>query len=386
MILLVHSESEKYKFEDMKIVFIGQKGIPAVYGGVEKHVEEIAVRLARAGHDVTVFTRPSYTPADLTDHRGVKLRSVFSLPTKHLDAITHTFLSIFYACRLKPDVVHFHSIGPSTLLWLAKLLMPRSALVATFHTQCYHHAKWNRFARWYLKIGEWMINRIPDRTITVSRVLAEYTLRRYGRVASYIPNGVALPRSVGAHHLAKWDLQAGDYILSVSRLIRHKGIHHLIRAYQKIYPDKKLVIVGSGFHTDDYVAELEELAVGDPRIIFTGNQSGQALEQLFANAALFVQPSESEGLSIALLEAMSYGLPIIASDIPENQEALGRAGYFFRDCDSDDLADKIRLAISQPAAAQAKGREAKQRVTEQYSWEKISAEILALYESVRAEK
>lgn len=371
----------------MKIYFIGQKGIPAIYGGVEKHAEELARRLARAGHEVYVYTRPNYTLAKLKKWQGVNLISLPSVATKHLDAISHTFLACLdVARRREVDVIHFHSIGPSSLIWLMKLLKPGVPIISTFHCQDYYHQKWGILARLYLKFGELMSCRLADSAITVSKSLQKYVLKTYKKIADYLPNGVSLPKIMAAKEISKWGLSRGNYILAVSRLIPHKGLHFLIEAHKNSRTAKKLVIAGDGTYTDSYVNYLKELAAEDKRIIFTGNQTGRTLAELFSNAYLFVQPSLSEGLSIALLEAMSYGRAILASDIPENKEAIGRAGLTFKSGAVKDLEKKLAYLLKRPVLAKQLGRQGYDRVKNEYGWSDIAKGTIKLYKKAIALK
>ncbi|MDD4333170.1 MAG: glycosyltransferase family 4 protein [Patescibacteria group bacterium] len=371
----------------MKIAFIGQKGIPAVCGGVEKHVESLATRLVKAGHEVIVYTRPNYTDKNLKEFKGVTLISLPSIGTKHLDAITHTF----FACldiifRRKVDIVHFHAIGPSSLIWLIKIFKPSLPVVSTFHCQDYYHKKWGSFAQAYLKFGEFIACKLSDATIAVSPRLKKYSEEKYKKDILYIPNGVEEANFKKADKIKKWGLEKDNYILSVSRLVKHKGIHYLIEAFNNIRTDKKLVIAGAGVFTDDYVVELKELAKNNPDIIFTGNQTGDALSELYSNACVFVHPSESEGLSLALLEAMSYGLQIISSDIPENVEVLRDNGAIFRNKDAKDLEEKIIYFLNNPEDFKIKSSEGKKRAQNSYNWENICQETISLYEKVKSEK
>ncbi|MCU0679279.1 MAG: glycosyltransferase family 4 protein [Planctomycetes bacterium] len=363
----------------MRIAIIGQKGIPATYGGVEKHVEELSIRLAKAGHEVYVYTRRNYTPYSLKEYKNVKLVSLPSISTKHLDAISHTFLACLDVLRREFDVVHFHSIGPSSLVGLIKLLKPSLPVVATFHSQCYHHQKWGSLAKLYLKFGEAMICYLPDATITISRVLERYAEKKYGTTAEYIPNGVKTRKTRRTTEIKRWELKPDEYIITVSRLIRHKGVHHLIKAYNSLKTDKKLVVVGDGSYTEDYVHELYALANSNPNIIFTGTQTGETLAQLFSHAYLFVQPSESEGLSISLLEAMSYGLPVLVSDIPENIEAVGRFGFVFKNKSHNDLKKKLILLLSQPKMLGKKAEANQSRVDKLYDWDAIAEKVIGVY-------
>ena len=362
----------------MKIAFIGQKGIPAIMGGVERHVEEVSIRLVGQGHDVTVYTRPNYTDEKLEEYKGVKLVSFRSVSTKHLDAISHTFASIFHASRKNYDVVHFHSIGPSSLIWLFKLLNPGIPVIATFHSRDYFHKKWGIVARTYLKISEFLLCKSSDVVVAVSRGIAEFASKKYFISPIYIPNGITMPDTKEAREIKKWGLEKGNYILAVTRLIRHKGIHYLIDAYNQLDTDKKLVIVGSGFHSDDYVNELHKKAKDNKNIIFTGTQQGDILNELFSNAYLFAQPSEAEGLSIALLEGMSYGLPVLVSDIIENREVIENTGFKFSSKNVTALKNELENLLKM-ANIENYGEMARHRVDKFYNWDTIAEDLNHLY-------
>jgi glycosyltransferase involved in cell wall biosynthesis len=370
----------------MKIAIIGQKGVPSISGGVEKHVEDLSVRLVGAGHEVFVYTRPNYTDKNLTNHKGVKLISLPSIATKHLDAITHTFRACLDVVKRDIDVIHFHSIGPSSLIWLIKLLKPGVPVVATFHSQCYKHQKWGIFAKLYLKFGEFVTCFFSDKLIAVSKNLKEYTAKQYGRVPDYVPNGVELGKKAAAHDIKYFGLQKDSYILALGRLVKHKGLQYLIKAFKNVKTDKKLVIVGGSAHTDKFVKELKDLAAGDKRIIFTGQQSGSIINEFFSNAYLFVQPSESEGLSIALLEAMAHGVATLVSDIPENCEVISYTGYTFKSKNVADLIGKLNGLLRNPEIVQAMGEMQKKRVLKEYNWEAVTEKIQAIYGQAIAQK
>ncbi len=371
----------------MKIAFIGQKGIPSKSGGVEKHVEDLSVRLAGLGHEVLVYTRPNYSDPSMVKYKGVKLISLPSIATKHLDAITHTFRACLDVAKRDVDVIHFHSIGPSSMLWLVKLLKPGVPVVVTFHCQDYYHQKWGILARAYLKFGEIIACKLADRTITVSKTLKDYAARNYKTAADYIPNGVEIPSNESSERGIKYfGLKKDAYILAVSRLVKHKGLQYLIEAFKQIKTDKKLVIVGGGAYTDKFVHQLKEMAKVDKRIIFTGPQSGPIVGELFANSYLFVQPSESEGLSIALLEAMSHGKTTVVSDIPENKEAIGYTGFTFRSKCPADLMGKLNCLLRNPKIVSEMGQLEKKRVKEEYNWGSIVDKIVKLYDNALSVK
>ena len=375
----------------MKIAFIGQKGIPAKSGGVERHAEELAVRLAEKGHDVFVYVRKNYTDRKIVHYKGVNLVHIPNIATKNLDAITHTFFSIVHAIFQNYDVIHIHSIGPNSLNFLVKIFNPKTVLVGTYHCQDYFHQKWGKIARAYLKFGEYMTCNIPDKTIAVTNILKKNIKERFGCEAEVISNGANVTWNSNIDRLSEWNLEKGEYILAVSRLIRHKGLHYLVSAFKEmekknLNQGKKLVIVGDGFYTTQYVKYLKGLAGESENIIFTGVQSEEKLSQLFSHAYAFVQPSDSEGLSIALLEAMGYGLATIVSNIPENIEAIGDAGISFSQGNIADLRDKLSDLIADEKKAIVLRNAGKRRVDEQYNWNRITNETIDLYKGEFSKK
>jgi glycosyltransferase involved in cell wall biosynthesis len=371
----------------MKIAFIGQKGIPATGGGVERYVEDLAVRLAPLNREVIVYTRSHYTPKQLKNYQGVKLVSLPSWHSKHADAITHSILAGIHASFSRVDVIHFQSIGPALIAWLPKLLNPKVKIVATLQSRDYEHQKWGAFAKLMLKLGERVMCLVSDEVIVVTRLMEQYVKNKYGIAPHYIPNGANLYAEVGAELISRWGLVKGNYIVAISRLVRHKGLAYLVKAYQELGAvDKKLVIVGEGAFTDTYVRELKALAEGNKNIIFTGNQTGDTLAQLYANAYLFVQPSESEGLSLALLEAMSRRVPALVSDIPENKEAVGEAGFLFANKNAADLSAKLNALLREPELAKAGGEAGRRLVEIKFNWDIITKDVLAVYEEALAAK
>lgn len=375
----------------MRVAMIGQKGIPAAFGGIERHVEALAVRLGRAGHEVRVYTRAWYAAPKRRYAPGVRTVATPTIKSKHLDAIVHTLTSTLHAVFAGTDVFHYHGVGPALLAWMPRLLSPRSRVVVTFHCVDTTHAKWGRFARLMLKLGESAACRFPHVTITVSKTLCRYARDVYGREAVYIPNGIEAPKVQGQDITKKFNLKKGGYVAMVSRLVRHKGAHHLIAAWKHLRQrgltdGKKLVIVGDSAFTDDYVAELRRQAQGDNDILFTGYLKGKALHQMFANAYCVAHPSESEGLPIAVLEAMSFGKCVVASDIPENLEALGEYGVKFRNGNARDLARALEFVLRRPALARAKGTQARTHVNAHYQWDDIAKGVNWVYGGLFAAK
>ncbi|OGL65983.1 hypothetical protein A3B21_03500 [Candidatus Uhrbacteria bacterium RIFCSPLOWO2_01_FULL_47_24] len=393
----------------MKIAFIGQKAIPFYRdGGVERHVEELATRLAARGHEVTVYVRRRYVATKEDIWRGVRLVRVPEIPTKHLGSISSTFFATLQAvCRGQRtedrgqksifrlpssvfrrqgyDIIHFHGVGPSLLSWIPRIFT-RAKIVVTFHSIDRFHAKWGPLSRLVLWLGEWTAVRIPHATIAVSHEIAKYCKKRFKKNVHYIPNGVEIKKPPADAELRRWDLQKDKYMLTVARLVRHKGIHYLIEAFKQV-PDAikgemKLVIVGAPSFTKDYEKYLRQLAGEDHRIVFTGYQTGETLNQLYAHAYLYAHPSESEGLSLTILEAMSFGKCVLISNIPENLEVIDHSGVPFEVGNTDDLAEKMASLINHPEIAEAKGKLALGFIKRNFEWDKVVAATEELYKKL----
>jgi glycosyltransferase involved in cell wall biosynthesis len=372
----------------MKIAMIGQKGLPSKFGGVETHVAELSTRLVRAGHTVTAYARTWYTPKGTSMFNGIRVIRLFSLRTKCFDAISHTLLATLHAIFvIRPDVYHFHGVGPSLLAWVPRILAPRATVVTTFHSVDRLHGKWGPIARLALKLGEKATLAFAHTTIAVSKTIAEYAQAEYGGTAVYVPNGITPQRvSTDPILLEPFALQPFEYVIMVSRLVPHKGAHTLIEAWQKaklqepaLFRTLKLAIVGGSAFTDDYVKKLEAMAATDSSVVLTGYQSGESLQALFAGARFAVHPSTSEGLPIAVLEAMSYGKAMIASDIPENLEVVADYGLTFKTGDAADLAAKIIELARDPMQAASLGHVARTYVEDDFNWDDIATEILSIY-------
>jgi glycosyltransferase involved in cell wall biosynthesis len=361
----------------VKIAMIGQKGIPATHGGVERHVEELSRRLVALGHDVTVFTRPNYTAEARTEFEGVRLASVPTIGSKHLDAIVHSILCSLRCWAGGYDVVHYHAIGPTLASPIARLR--GRTVVATIHGQDWRRRKWGRVASAVLRLGEWMALRVPQATICVSESLTE-AYREDGHSVIYIPNGVTLEPGDDTSVLEEFGLAEGGYLLFAGRLVPEKGAHYLVDAYKRSGTSLKLAIAGGSSMSDEYVEALESGADGG--VVFVGYQYGARLASLFRHAALFVLPSDLEGLPIVLLEALGYGAPVLASDIAPNVEVLGDEGFYFLAGDVDDLAAQLVALSASAKELRSRSRELRDLALATYDWDRVAVQTAEVYESV----
>jgi glycosyltransferase involved in cell wall biosynthesis len=364
----------------LRVMMLGLRGFPGVQGGVETHAEHLCPLLVRMGCDVTVLVRSSYQPTEIgPEWKGVKFVPLWAPKSKGLEAIFHSFLGVLYAAVKRPDILHVQAIGPAIITLFARLLGLR--VVVTHHGPDYDRQKWGRFARFVLQLGERWGMRWSNGRIVISEVIADLVRGKHGVEPALIQNGVVLPQlpnSIGA--LETFGLTRGRYVLMVSRLVVEKRHLDLIAAFkQAILPDWKLVLVGGADHPDTYQREVMKKAA-EAGVVMTGFQRGLALQELYAHAGLFVLPSSHEGLPIALLEALSYGLPVLASDIPANLEVgLSEENYFPLGC-IDVLANRIRQKSIEVLTTVA--RESRRVwVTQRYDWQVIAEKTLKLYVS-----
>jgi glycosyltransferase involved in cell wall biosynthesis len=361
----------------MRIAMIGQKGIPARYGGIERHVEEISTRLASRGHEVLVYCRPYYTQTR-GPYQGVRLVRLPSIRTRSLDCASHTLISTAHVLSMKPDMVHYHALGPAALSYLPRLA--GAGAVATVHGLDWRGGKWGPAATWILKRCEYAACRFPNRTIVVSSILRDYFRNRYGARTFHIPNGVNIPDLGDTSSISRFGLKADGYYLFVGRLGPEKGCHTMVEAFVRSDTERRLVLVGSAALNQAYEGRLRDLA--DGRVVFAGEIYGEPLKALWTGAYAVIHPSVTEGMSLSLLEAMAHQRCIVVSDIPENMEVVGGCALAFRAGDVEDLSRVIGRIDREPGLARQIGRQAVARAREAYDWNRIVDALEQVYEGI----
>lgn len=368
----------------MRVMFLGLRGFPDVQGGVETHAEHLCPRLAELGCEVTVLVRSPYMRGwRERGWRGVSFTRIWAPRSKGFEAIVHTFLGVLVAGVRRPDILHIQAIGPALMTPLARLLGLR--VVVTHHGPDYDRQKWGGFAKWALVQGERWGMLASHGRIVISGVIRDLVRDKHGVDATLIPNGVELPSlSVGTATLDRFGLVPGRYVLLVSRLVPEKRHLDLIAAFARAaLPGWKLAIVGASDHPDGYVRSVLDAAGRSGDVVCTGFQRGAGLSELYAHAGLFVLPSSHEGLPIALLEALSYGLPVLASDIPANLEVGLPTEHYFALGDIPALASGIQRLAARPSA-QADRDTRRKWVSERYDWRDIARKTLDVYRQALA--
>ncbi len=306
----------------IKIAVTGFRGVPATWGGVEHHCENLYSRLAERGYDITIYARSYYVPRGITAYKGLKIKRLPTLNLKYTDALLHTLFSIIHILLKNPDIVHIHGIGPCFFSWIPRVFRPRMKVFFTCHGLDWQRKKWPWWASRLIYLGELSAILFAQYRIVVSHELQQYFDSAHGIKTFYIPNGITPIPPKEPNLIKQWGLSARGYFLCVGRLVPEKRMEDIIKAYLLNPRGYDLVIVGDNAATGQYMNDLIKLAENTPAVIFTGYQFGTVLEELFSNARAFITASELEGLPITLLEALSYGLMCVTSDIGPHRELV----------------------------------------------------------------
>lgn len=367
------------------IMMLGARGINGPQGGVETHIEALAPLLVDRGWSVNVVARSPYSTAGKRAWKGVQIEPIWAPQQQKLEAIVHTALGVALASVRRPDVVHIHAIGPALLTPVARAAGLRT--VVTHHGYDYDRDKWGGFAKTVLRLGERMGMQWSNRAIAVSDHIAQSMQAAYGRQLLFLPNGVVMPTGKpDPAVLAPFGLEPSRYVINVSRIVPEKRQLDLISAYGKLAnPGFKLALVGGADHPDAYETAVRAAAAATPGVVMTGFQRGTTLAGLFGNAGLFILPSSHEGMPIALLEALSYGLPVLASDIAANLALAMPPERYFPLGDLSALADKMTLGMTnQPSQADRDIQT--EMVRQRFGWDHVADSMSRLYaDLLRAE-
>lgn len=377
----------------MKIAMIGHKAIPSTRGGIETVLTNICPLMVESGNEVVCYNRTTDRPEkefekDMVngEYKGVKLKKARTLKIKGISAMLASFSAAIACSFSKCDIVHFHAEGPSAAMVIPKFFGKKC--VATVHGLDWQREKWGGgFASKYIKHGEKTLVKRADAVIVLSESARQYFEQTYGRKTVVIPNGISRPRLLSDDIIKeKYGLCRESYICMVARLTKEKGAHYLIEAYKRLDTDKKLVICGDTSDTDDYVAQLKSMAGDNKNIIFTGFVSGDTLGQIYSNSYAVCLPSDLEGMSISLLEALSYSNAVLCSDIPENTSVCGNAALTFKKGNVDDLAQKLDFLLKNPKAAEKLRENSAEYVLSRFSWQNTAELTTELYEKISIDK
>jgi glycosyltransferase involved in cell wall biosynthesis len=354
----------------VKIALLGTRGIPASYSGFETFYEQLATRLVGRGHEVTVYNRSHFIKDLKGSYKGVRIVSLPSISSKHLDTTTHTFLSSIHALFHNYDIVYYCIVGNSPLVWIPRLARP--CVLLNVDGEDWAREKWSGFARWYQKQCEIIATKTAQVIVSDARGIQARYRKLYHAETVFVPYGANVVCNEGLDALKKWGLEPNEYIFYVGRFVPENAIDLLIESFKKIETDKKLVLVGDAPYVDNYRKQLYALA--DERVVFTGYAFGEDYQQLSSHAYLYVQPSGVDGTRPALLDQMGFGNCVLARNSLVNMEVIGNCGCWFdSELGAEGLSEKLCELIEHPEVVESYRNKVTQRIQEYYNWEWVTS-------------
>lgn len=367
----------------MKIAFIGGRDV-RILGGIENYMLNLATQLVSLGHEPIVFCESDHY--EETWINGFKV-IYMSGPKSNLLCKPWVGLKATLKCIFKIkgiDFIHYNAWPPSLWSPLARLFGIKSCMQG--HGLEWQRSKYSTVAQNILKLMERITAHINMNLIMCSNDQTRYFRDNYNKIAITIPTAINLPdvRDLTCSNIyTDYDLQQGKYFLYLARLVQDKNPNDLIVAFKKVnLPGFKLVIAGDNPNNKYYVKHLHELAERRTDIVFTGAVYDKDKEQLLRGAYAFCIPSKIEGLSISLLEAMSYKIPIIASNIPANREVLEKdKAIWVRPQNVEDLVTAYTRAVNDPELLQSFVEYNYNKVANHYTWEKVAQKYVATVNS-----
>jgi glycosyltransferase involved in cell wall biosynthesis len=359
----------------MRVAFVGTRGIPARYSGFETFVENVGARLIERGHEVTVYCRRHHAQERLPMYRGMRLTYVPGIASKHLDTISHTFMSCLHALFGRYDVVMMCISGNSPVSILPRLAGAK--VVLNVDGSDWRRQKWGRIARAYIRCSEWLSTRLPHATVTDSEVMRRYYRERFGVETACISYGADVPRPQTLETLQRLGLDPRGYLLLVGRLVPENCAHHLVDAYERLRPPLRCVVVGDAPYCAKYIADLHRRG---PHVTFPGYVFGEGYRELMHNAFAVVLCSEVGGTHPVLVEAMAAGNCVVVNDTPANLEVIGDVGIPYSGArGSDSLADVLQSLLKDPAQVESYRVRARVRAQARHSWSIVTDQYERLF-------
>jgi glycosyltransferase involved in cell wall biosynthesis len=380
-------------FRPLRIAVIGGRGVPSSYSGVERIWEDLFSWFAARGHKVTVYCRPQVLAEKTGMHRGMRLVRTPAPGGKNGETLSHSFFSMVHAAVRGDihdggapfDVISFHTIAPNLFAPLAA--MAGIPLVSHVHGLDHQREKWKGIGAKVIRFSEQLMVRCANRVVVVNPALVDYYREQFRLATTLLPNGIHPINDQFAPQagvLEKFGLTAGRYIVSVGRLVPEKRIHDTIAAFARVNTDMKLVFVGEGKYSPEYEQQIKAQGAKDPhgRVVFTGQQSGDALETLFRSAKLYVSASELEGMPSSVLECMERRLPAILSDIDAHRALFSNIPDYdlhFTPGDVEALSERIARAVATPERMDVLANRSRQFVRQHYYWPVLAEKTESLY-------
>lgn len=365
----------------MRIAMLGNRGIPARWGGSDTAVEEIGSRLVGRGHQVVVYCRSHNSTSPDRYYRGMERVVLASPRSKSIDTLAHSLLSICHALIYnKADVLHFNGVGNSLLLPLVKLISSKKCVV-TIDGPDWTRPKWGKLARWTLRNSVPVMARYADAVIADNVPIQQFLLKHYRRASFLIFYGADRRPRPETNALEEFSLQPRQYCICAGVLTPDKGQDVAVKAFEGLDTDVQLLVLGVTPYpeVEDYAKQLHQTL--DPRIRFLGYVPGEGFKQLVSHALLYLHPLLADGSSPAMIQALGLGKCVVASDLPETMGIIADAGTSFPAGDVSALRETIKELLAHPERIADYERRARQRAA-LFDWDEITEQHEAVYLSM----
>jgi glycosyltransferase involved in cell wall biosynthesis len=350
----------------MKLAILGTRGIPANYGGFETFAEELSIRLAARGHDVTVYGRSNNVRYSGRLYKGVRLTILPTVPTKYLDTVAHSFISVIHALPRRFDCILMCNAANAVFAIVPRLGATPVALNVDGIER--KRKKWNALGRAYYRISEYLATLVPNVIVTDASVIREYYMNEYHAPSVMIAYGAECNRAATTEVLDRLGVKPREYFLYVSRLEPENNAHLVVQAFETVRVPKLLLVVGDAPYAAGYIEKVKSTT--DTRIRFPGAIYGTGYRELQSHAYVYIHATEVGGTHPALIEGMGAGNCVIVFDTPENREVVGDCGLYFQDAET--LAKHLRTTAEDPELVAYYREKAWERAKALYSWDAVT--------------
>lgn len=364
----------------MRIAAFGFRSIPPAKGaaGADKFALELFPRLVARGHSVIAYNR-KYPDVfvDINEYKGVKIKTFRTTHRKGLDTLIH---SLKCTCHIiynnTADVVHIQNGGNS--IWALPLRLFGKKVFISQDGVDWKRNKWPWYGKLYLKFSSFLTAYLPNEVIFDNVIAKKLFEEQFNKQYKFIPFGSEVePCANNTAILKQYGLEKGEYYLFVGRFIPDKGLHYLIPAFKNSNSNKKLVLIGGSPNPSPYEKQL--LGMASDHIIFPGYIYGGDVNTFMLNSYCYIQPSDVEGLSPVVLTVMGLNVPMIVSDIEENEYAVLDTARKFKKGNIQSLTEEINFCENNYPHMLALAQKASERALSVFNWEKVADEHIEVF-------
>jgi glycosyltransferase involved in cell wall biosynthesis len=364
----------------MRIAAFGFRSIPPTKGaaGADKFALELFPRLVKRGHSVVAYNR-KYPDVfvDIDEYKGVKVKTISTTSKKGFDTLLHSFkstLDIIY--HNTADIVHIQNGGNS--MWALPLRLFGKKVFISQDGVDWKRDKWPWYGKLYLRLSAFLTAHLPNEVIFDNVIAKKLFEDKFNKQFKFIPFGSEVDiTETNTNVLKQYGLIKGEYYLFVGRFIPDKGLHYLIPAFLSANTNKKLVLIGGSPNPSPYEKQIHDIA--NNQVLFPGYIYGNDTNTLISNAYCYIQPSDVEGLSPIVLTVMALNVPLIVSDIEENEYAVLDTARKFKKGNIQSLTEEINYCETHHPEMLTLAQRAQQRALSEFNWEKVTDEHVQVF-------